>query len=275
MWGSLQEHATGAMRHAVAMARPELWMCRHGQTEWSRDGRHTSHTDLPLTPEGVALVHTMGRMGKPGTTDAFMQKYIFPGGYLPSLGEIVSASERERLIMADCEMLRLHYVYTLRAWYERFKANHDALRHEAALTAMVSARAPDRVPALLAFDADTGWMLMGDAGRRLREVVTEERGLGRWHDVLTAYAAIQLACEDDVPALLALGVPDRRLATLPAAYDALLATLDDVMAVYATAGLPADDARAVGTVEPWVVKLDDAAKVRIASFLKALTLPAP
>jgi len=78
-----------------------------------------------LKPDGVALVHTMGRMGKPGTTDAFMQKYIFPGGYLPALSEIVAASEPERLIMADCEMLRLHYVYTLRAWYERFKANHD------------------------------------------------------------------------------------------------------------------------------------------------------
>jgi len=78
-----------------------------------------------LKPDGVAMVHTMGRMGKPGTTDAFMQKYIFPGGYLPSLSEIVASSEPERLIMADCEMLRLHYVYTLRAWYERFKANHD------------------------------------------------------------------------------------------------------------------------------------------------------
>ncbi|HEU4652141.1 MAG TPA: cyclopropane-fatty-acyl-phospholipid synthase family protein, partial [Croceibacterium sp.] len=78
-----------------------------------------------LAPDGVALVHTMGRMGKPGTTDAFMQKYIFPGGYLPALSEMVAASERERLVMADCEMLRLHYVYTLRAWYERFKANHD------------------------------------------------------------------------------------------------------------------------------------------------------
>jgi cyclopropane-fatty-acyl-phospholipid synthase len=80
-----------------------------------------------LHPEGAALVHTMGRMGKPGTTDKFMQKYIFPGGYLPALSEIVSASERERLIMADCEALRLHYVYTLRAWYERFKANHDQI----------------------------------------------------------------------------------------------------------------------------------------------------
>jgi len=78
-----------------------------------------------LKPDGVALVHTMGRMGKPGTTDRFMQKYIFPGGYLPSLSEMIVASEKARLIMADCEMLRLHYVYTLRAWYQRFKANHD------------------------------------------------------------------------------------------------------------------------------------------------------
>ncbi|MGZ8285223.1 MAG: class I SAM-dependent methyltransferase [Allosphingosinicella sp.] len=80
-----------------------------------------------LHPEGAALVHTMGRMGKPGTTDRFMQKYIFPGGYLPALSEIVSASERERLIMADCEALRLHYVYTLRAWYETFKTRHDEI----------------------------------------------------------------------------------------------------------------------------------------------------
>ena len=78
-----------------------------------------------LAPDGVSLIHTMGRMGKPGTTDKFMQKYIFPGGYLPSLSEMIVASEKERLIMADCEMLRLHYVYTLRAWYYRFKANHD------------------------------------------------------------------------------------------------------------------------------------------------------
>jgi len=78
-----------------------------------------------LTPDGVSLIHTMGRMGKPGTTDRFMQKYIFPGGYLPSLSEMIVASEKARLIMADCEMLRLHYVYTLRAWYQRFKANHD------------------------------------------------------------------------------------------------------------------------------------------------------
>jgi cyclopropane-fatty-acyl-phospholipid synthase len=78
-----------------------------------------------MTPDGVALVHTMGRMGKPGTTDRFMLKYIFPGGYLPALSEIVGASERERMIMADCEALRLHYVHTLVAWYERLKAREE------------------------------------------------------------------------------------------------------------------------------------------------------
>lgn len=80
-----------------------------------------------LAPDGVALIHTMGRMGVPGTTDRFMQKHIFPGGYLPALSEIILASERERLIMADCEALRMHYAYTLHAWYERFKTNHDTV----------------------------------------------------------------------------------------------------------------------------------------------------
>ncbi|MDQ4086522.1 MAG: cyclopropane-fatty-acyl-phospholipid synthase family protein [Pseudomonadota bacterium] len=75
-----------------------------------------------LEPDGVMLLHTMGRMGKPGTTDRFIQKYIWPGGYIPALSEIVSASEPARLIMADCEALRLHYPPTVRHWYERFKA---------------------------------------------------------------------------------------------------------------------------------------------------------
>ena len=75
-----------------------------------------------LEPDGVMLLHTMGRMGKPGTTDRFIQKYIWPGGYIPALSEIVSASESARLIMADCEALRLHYPPTVRHWYERFKS---------------------------------------------------------------------------------------------------------------------------------------------------------
>jgi cyclopropane-fatty-acyl-phospholipid synthase len=78
-----------------------------------------------LAPDGVMVLHTMGRMGKPGTTDRFIQKYIWPGGYIPALSEIVSASEPARLIMADCEALRLHYPPTVLHWYERFKARRD------------------------------------------------------------------------------------------------------------------------------------------------------
>ena len=78
-----------------------------------------------LRPDGIAVVHTMARMGGPGTTDKFMQKHIFPGGYLPALSEIVGASEQEKLIMADCETWRMHYVHTLARWYERLKENYS------------------------------------------------------------------------------------------------------------------------------------------------------
>ena len=109
-----------------------------------------------------------------------------------------------------------------------FKANQESLRHEAAVTALLARRAPDRVPAPLAADAGSGWMLMRDAGPRLRDVIPEERSLERWLDVLDAMARLQLACEDDVDELLRAGVPDCRLATLPDAYAALLAGLDEV-----------------------------------------------
>ena len=72
-----------------------------------------------LAEEGVMLVHTIGRMGRRGTTDAWTTKYIFPGGYNPSLSEIVSASEQVKLIAADVETLRLHYAYTIEHWYRR------------------------------------------------------------------------------------------------------------------------------------------------------------
>ncbi|HEX8263157.1 MAG TPA: cyclopropane-fatty-acyl-phospholipid synthase family protein [Allosphingosinicella sp.] len=82
-----------------------------------------------LKPDGIAVVHTMARLGGPGTTDRFMQKHVFPGGYLPALSEIVGASEQERLIMADCETWRLHYVHTLKAWHDRLKSNEaEAVR---------------------------------------------------------------------------------------------------------------------------------------------------
>lgn len=72
-----------------------------------------------LTADGVMLIHTIGRFGRPGATDAFTRKYIFPGGYIPALSETVAASERSRLIVTDVETLRLHYALTLRQWYAR------------------------------------------------------------------------------------------------------------------------------------------------------------
>jgi hypothetical protein len=108
-----------------------------------------------------------------------------------------------------------------------FKANDETMRHEAAVLDLVASRAAGRVPPPLVRDPDTGWMLLADAGVRLRDVIPEERSLVRWLDVLEAYARVQLACEDDVDALLALGLPDCRLHTLPGAYAELLAGLDD------------------------------------------------
>lgn len=108
-----------------------------------------------------------------------------------------------------------------------FKANDDTMVHEAAVLDLVAARSAGRVPAPLVHDAGTGWMLLADGGRRLRELVEEERSLTRWHDVLEACARVQIACEDAVDDLLALGLPDRRLVTLPGAYADLLAALPD------------------------------------------------
>ncbi|PJI88132.1 class I SAM-dependent methyltransferase [Sphingomonas koreensis] len=75
-----------------------------------------------LNEEGVMLLHTIGRAGGPGVTDAFTAKYIFPGGYIPALSEIVRGHEGMRLFLTDVEVLRLHYAYTLQAWYDRASA---------------------------------------------------------------------------------------------------------------------------------------------------------
>ena len=73
-----------------------------------------------LKPDGVMLLHTIGVLGEPASgPDPFTDKYIFPGYHLPSLSEMVTASERVRLMASDVEMLRLHYAFTLRHWLER------------------------------------------------------------------------------------------------------------------------------------------------------------
>lgn len=76
-----------------------------------------------LTPEGVAVVHSIGRKGGPGTTGAWIRKYIFPGGYSPALSETLMAIERRQLWVTDIEILRMHYALTLREWDKRFQKN--------------------------------------------------------------------------------------------------------------------------------------------------------
>ncbi len=80
-----------------------------------------------LKDDGVMLLHTIGRFGSPGATDAFTRKYIFPGGYIPALSETLAASEKMKLIASDVETLRLHYAMTLREWYARVQLHRDAI----------------------------------------------------------------------------------------------------------------------------------------------------
>ena len=78
-----------------------------------------------LRPDGVALVHSIGSTHAPTATNPWLRKYIFPGGYTPSLSEVLPAVERSGLWTADIEILRLHYARTLRHWHDRFMANWD------------------------------------------------------------------------------------------------------------------------------------------------------
>jgi cyclopropane-fatty-acyl-phospholipid synthase len=80
-----------------------------------------------LAPDGVALIHAIGRSTGPATTNRWLAKYIFPGGYAPALSEVLPVIERAGLIASDIEILRLHYAETLRHWRRRFTANRDAI----------------------------------------------------------------------------------------------------------------------------------------------------
>ena len=80
-----------------------------------------------LTPDGVALLHAIGRSDGPSCTNAWIDKYIFPGGYSPALSEVLPSVERSGLVATDIEILRLHYAQTLRHWRWRFTANRDTI----------------------------------------------------------------------------------------------------------------------------------------------------
>ena len=79
-----------------------------------------------LEPDGVALIHTIGRSGQPGFTSPWVTRYIFPGGYCPALSEVMPSVQASGLWTTDIEVWRLHYAETLLQWRHRFEANIDA-----------------------------------------------------------------------------------------------------------------------------------------------------
>lgn len=78
-----------------------------------------------LADDGVMLLHSIGSIDGPGTTNPWMAKYIFPGGYAPALSEVLPAIERAGLIVTDIEILHIHYAQTLKAWRERFLTRRE------------------------------------------------------------------------------------------------------------------------------------------------------
>jgi cyclopropane-fatty-acyl-phospholipid synthase len=78
-----------------------------------------------LDKDGVFLLHTIGRSGPPSITNAWIAKYIFPGGYIPALSEVLPAIQRAKLVVTDVEILQYHYAETLKAWRERFLAHRE------------------------------------------------------------------------------------------------------------------------------------------------------
>jgi cyclopropane-fatty-acyl-phospholipid synthase len=78
-----------------------------------------------LKPDGVMVLHSIGRAGPPSATNPFIRKHIFPGGYIPALSEVLPAIEKSGLMVTDVEILRLHYAETLKHWRQRFLANRE------------------------------------------------------------------------------------------------------------------------------------------------------
>lgn len=81
-----------------------------------------------LRDDGIAVVHAIGRSDVDGTVDAWTDRHVFPGAYVPSLSEVTGAAERSGLVITDIEVLRLHYAKTLHCWAERFAARRETAR---------------------------------------------------------------------------------------------------------------------------------------------------
>jgi cyclopropane-fatty-acyl-phospholipid synthase len=111
---------TGRYDRIVSVGMFEHVGARHYREFFARIG------DL-LKEDGIALLHSIGRMSVPGTTNPWIRRYIFPGGYCPALSEVLAAVERAGLWVTDIEILRLHYADTLREWARRFAQHRERI----------------------------------------------------------------------------------------------------------------------------------------------------
>jgi hypothetical protein len=112
-----------------------------------------------------------------------------------------------------------------------FKTSVPSMTYEVGLVSLLAEKRPDIVPPLLAADLERGWMLMADAGERMREVIERERSLHRWLDVLPVYAGVQIDMARYADKVVALGVPDHRLAVLPERAAEIPELRDDLPAI--------------------------------------------
>jgi hypothetical protein len=135
-----------------------------------------------------------------------------------------------------------------------FKACADYLAHEAAVTQALALWRPDDVPQVLATDPERGWMLLADGGATLRSVIKADRDIGHWKRLLPQYAELQIDVADRLPDLLALGIPDRRPATLPRQYQKLLENQERLL-IDQEGGLTATEYRRLLEMAPRVASL--------------------
>jgi cyclopropane-fatty-acyl-phospholipid synthase len=135
-----------------------------------------------LDEDGIALIYTIGRADGPCAINPWVAKYIFPGGYLPALSEIMPSIERAGLLVTDIEILRLHYAETIRAWRERFaarrgevKAAHDERSCRMWELYLAGSEVAFRREGLVNFQLQTGHNLRRSWKRRCRYDQPEPR----------------------------------------------------------------------------------------------------
>ena len=103
-----------------------IGMTEHvGIPNYKRFGREVFQK---LSDDGIGLIHTIGRATPPGGTNPWINKYIFPGGYIPAMSEVMGNVEQNDLYVTDVEVLRLHYAKTLKRWYENFRNNEREIK---------------------------------------------------------------------------------------------------------------------------------------------------